>query len=110
MKREAGFRLTIIQPKHILAIAGQNGGGMPTYSIAKAKDNLSKLVDEAVAGEEVAITRHGKVVAYVRPAVERPIRQPPHELVAQIVERAKSRPLGENAVDIIRRMRDGELD
>ena len=34
-----------------------------TRSIAKAKDNLSKLVDEAVAGEEVAITRHGKVVA-----------------------------------------------
>jgi prevent-host-death family protein len=84
---------------------------MSVYSIARAKDNLSKLVDEAVAGEEVAITRHGKVVAYVRPAVERPVRQPPHELVAQIVERAKSRlSLGENAVDIIRRMRDGELD
>ena len=33
---------------------------MPTYSIAKAKDNLSKLVDEAVAGEEVAITRTGR--------------------------------------------------
>ena len=84
---------------------------MSVYSIAKAKDNLSKLVDEALAGEEVAITRHGKVVAYVRSAVERPVRQPPHELVAQIMERAKSRPsLGENAVDIIRRMRDGELD
>jgi prevent-host-death family protein len=65
---------------------------MSVYSIAKAKDNLSKLVDEAVAGEEVAITRHGKVVAYVRPAVERPVRQPSHELVAQIAERAKSRP------------------
>lgn len=84
---------------------------MPVYSIAKAKDNLSKLVDEALAGDEVAITRHGKVVAYVRSALERPIRQPSHELVAKIVERAKSRPsLGENAVDIIRRMRDGELD
>ena len=84
---------------------------MSVYSIAKAKDNLSKLVDEALAGEDVAITRHGKVVAYVRSAVERPVRQPPHELVAQIMQRAKSRPsLGENAVDIIRRMRDGELD
>jgi prevent-host-death family protein len=84
---------------------------MSVYSIAKAKDNLSKLVDEALAGEHVAITRHGKVVAYLRPAVERPVRQPPHDLVAQIAERAKTRPsLGENAVDIIRRMRDGELD
>jgi prevent-host-death family protein len=84
---------------------------MSVYSIAKAKNNLSKLVDEAVAGEEGAITRHGKVVAYVRPAADRPIRQPSHELVAQIAERAKCRPsLAENAVDIIRRMRDGELD
>jgi prevent-host-death family protein len=84
---------------------------MAAYSIAEAKDQLSKLVRQAAEGEDVAITRHGKVVAYVRPAVERPIRQPPRELVAQIVERAKSRPsLGENAVDIIRRMRDGELD
>jgi hypothetical protein len=42
---------------------------------------------------------------------ERAHRQPSHELVAKIVERAKSRPsLGENAVDIIRRMRDGERD
>ena len=83
---------------------------MPTYSIAKAKDNLSKLVDEAVAGEEVAITRHGKVVAYVRSAIERPMRQPPHELVAEIMARARKRPrLEEPGVDIIRRMRDGEL-
>ena len=84
---------------------------MSVYSIANAKDNFSKLVDEALAGEDVAITRHGKVVAYLRSAVERPHRQPSRELVAQILERAKSRPsLGENAVDIIRRMRDGELD
>jgi hypothetical protein len=47
----------------------------------------------------------------LRSAVERPHRQPSHDLIAKIVERAKSRPsLGENAVDIIRRMRDGELD
>ncbi len=111
MEREGGSRLAITAPKRKLAIAGQNGGGMPVYSIAKAKDNLSKLVDEAVAGEEVAITRHGKVVAYVHPAVERPIRQPPHELVAEIMARARKRPrLEEPGVDIIRRMRDGELD
>ena len=80
---------------------------MPIYSIAKAKDNFSKLVDDAVAGEEVAISRHGKVVAYVRSAVERPIRQPPRELVAEIMARARKRPrLEEPAVDIIRRMRD----
>jgi prevent-host-death family protein len=80
---------------------------MPVYSIAKAKDNFSKLVDEAVAGQEVAITRHGKVVAYLRSVVERPIRQPPHELVREIMARARKRPpLDEPAADIIRRMRD----
>jgi prevent-host-death family protein len=84
---------------------------MATYSIAEAKDQLSKLLREAEEGEEVAITRHGKIVAHLRSALERPYRQPSHELVAKIVERARSRPsLGENAVDIIRRMRDGERD
>ena len=84
---------------------------MAAYSIAEAKDQLSRLVRQAEEGEDVAITRHGKVVAHLRSTRERPHRQPSHELVAQIVERAKSRPsLGENAVDIVRRMRDGEQD
>jgi prevent-host-death family protein len=84
---------------------------MASYSIAEAKDQLSKLVRQAEEGEDVAITRHGKVVAHLRSALERSHRQPSHELVAKIVERAKSRPsLGENAVDIVRRMRDGERD
>jgi prevent-host-death family protein len=82
-----------------------------TYSIAQAKDHLSKLIDEALAGEDVTITRHGKPVAHLRSAVERPIRQPSQELVAKIVERAKKRPsLGESAVDMVRRMRDGKWD
>jgi prevent-host-death family protein len=80
---------------------------MTLYSIAQAKDNLSKLVDKALAGEEVAITRHGKVVAYVRPAAEPPVRRPPHRLVAEIIARARKRPrLEEPGVDIIRQMRD----
>ena len=84
---------------------------MGMYSIAEAKDKFSSLVKQAEEGEDVAITRHGKVVAYLRPAAERAVRQPSHELVAKIVERAKSRPsLSESAVDIIRRMRDGEWD
>lgn len=84
---------------------------MAAYSIAEAKDQLSRLVRQAEDGEDVAITRHGKVVAHLRPAAERGRRQPSHELIATIAERAKSRPrLGEDAVDIIRRMRDGESD
>ena len=44
---------------------------MGAYSIAEAKDKLSGLVKQVEEGEDVAITRHGKVVAYLRPAAER---------------------------------------
>lgn len=36
---------------------------MPHYSVAEAKNTLPRLIDRALAGEEVVITRHGKVVA-----------------------------------------------
>jgi len=55
---------------------------MASYSIAEAKDQLSKLVRQAAEGEDVAITRHGKIVAHLRAAVERPVRRPSRELVA----------------------------
>ena len=80
---------------------------MSVYSIAQAKDHLSKLIDEALAGEEVTITRHGTPVVEVRPA--RPVaegRWSP-ELIDEIAARAKSLPsLGEDAADIVRRMRN----
>jgi prevent-host-death family protein len=41
---------------------------MSNYSIAQAKDQLSKLVDEALNGQQVTITRHGKPVVELRPA------------------------------------------
>ncbi len=42
---------------------------MPSYSVANAKASLPRLIDRAMAGEEVVITRHGKPVAELRPAV-----------------------------------------
>ncbi len=79
---------------------------MSSYSSAKAKDNLSKLIDEALAGEEVTITRRGKPVVELRPAAIGEGRLSP-ELIDRIAARAKTLPsLGEDAVDIIRRMRD----
>jgi prevent-host-death family protein len=33
---------------------------MARYSVATTKNNLSSLIDKALAGEEVVITRHGK--------------------------------------------------
>ena len=41
---------------------------MSTFSVAEAKARLPSLIDKALAGEEVVITRHGKPVVELRPA------------------------------------------
>ena len=80
---------------------------MPVYSIAQAKDCLSRLVDEVLAGEDVTITRHGKPVVDLLPAKPSGIGYPSAQLLDEIAARAKKLPsLGESATDIIRRMRD----
>ena len=40
---------------------------MSTFSVADAKNTLPRLIDRAIEGEEVVITRHGKPVAELRP-------------------------------------------
>jgi len=40
---------------------------MPTYSVAEARNNLSELIDRALNGEGVLITRHGKPVVEFKP-------------------------------------------
>lgn len=44
---------------------------MTDYSVADAKNHLPKLIDKALAGEEVVITRRGKPVVEIRPAAPR---------------------------------------
>lgn len=41
---------------------------MPSYSVAEAKNRLPSLINKAIEGEEVVITRHGKPVAELRPS------------------------------------------
>ena len=43
---------------------------MTCYSVAEAKNSLPKLLDRMLAGEEVVITRRGKVIAQLNPAVD----------------------------------------
>lgn len=47
---------------------------MASYSVARAKNTLPDLINKAIAGEEVVITRHGKPVAELRPKLGRPQR------------------------------------
>jgi len=76
---------------------------MAEYSIADAKNNLPKLVDRALAGEEVRITRRGKTVA-------RLIGEPPPPLGIDVdwLDRVRVDPKDPNLdfTSIIRQMRD----
>ncbi|MES2343271.1 MAG: type II toxin-antitoxin system prevent-host-death family antitoxin [Pseudomonadota bacterium] len=40
---------------------------MTAYSISDARKSLSRLIDRALAGETVIISRHGRTVAELRP-------------------------------------------
>jgi len=47
---------------------------MASYSVAEAKNNLPKLLDKAVAGEDVTITRRGQPIARIVPEKSRGLR------------------------------------
>jgi prevent-host-death family protein len=81
---------------------------MGTYSVAQAKNNLSKLIDEAQAGEPVTITRHGKPAVHltaVRPAPRPMTKQDLDRLEA---DRATLPAISGSWASIIRAMRDGD--
>ena len=46
---------------------------MTIFSVADAKNRLPTLIDKALAGEEVIITRRGKPVVELRPASRRAV-------------------------------------
>jgi len=68
---------------------------MSTYSVADAKATLPRLIDRALEGEEVVITRHGKPVAELRP-----MRQTPRDLAATSYEWLRSRRLQRKGVGL----------
>jgi prevent-host-death family protein len=49
---------------------------MTHYSVAEAKNNLPKLLDRMLAGEEVVITRRGKPIGRLTPESPREIGVP----------------------------------
>jgi prevent-host-death family protein len=81
---------------------------MPRHSTVAAKNNLSALIDRALAGEEVVITRHGTPVvrlAPVAPVVGRPSTAEMLDWLA--ARRATRGPApAEDAATTVRRMRD----
>ena len=78
---------------------------MSDYSVADAKNNLSKLIDRALAGEAVTITRHGQPVAELRS-----ISSAPRAVTADDIAWLRARRVGrrskEDAGAYVSRMRD----
>ena len=77
---------------------------MANYSVATTKDKLSSLIDKALAGEEVIITRHGKPTVELKivEITERPARKGYAWLKAQ---RASLPPIGADGRDIVAEMK-----
>lgn len=74
---------------------------MPTYSVADAKAGLPRLIDRALDGEEVIISRHGAPVAELRP-VRALSRKAPPATYAWLQARRRGRPsVGLNSVQIL---------
>lgn len=78
---------------------------MSTYSVAQAKNNLPKLLDRMLAGEEVVITRRGKPIARLTPEVEKPAG---FKIDVDWLEQNRVQTLKPtDAVETIRDLRDG---
>ena len=79
---------------------------MSTHSVAEAKNRLPELIDRALKGEDIVITRHGKPVAELKP-----IPKPPRPVTAEDLDwlaahRVRRLSKRENAGQIVSRMRD----
>lgn len=83
---------------------------MGAYSLAQAKLELDRLVDEALTGEVVTITRGGRpVVTLNRTAPAEPRLPIDAEYIEWMRQRALARPsLGADSVTLVREMRDEE--
>ena len=78
---------------------------MSSYSLAQAKDQLARLVDEALVGESVAILVNGQPLITLTPTE---VVQPPlDDFLAKMRARTEARPsLGKDSVQLVREMRD----
>ena len=79
---------------------------MASYSVADAKNSLPRLIDKALEGEEVVITRHGKPVVELKPASKPAVsREEAIAAFARLTARRKARkPLGITSVELLNQL------
>jgi len=86
---------------------------MSTHSVADAKNHLSELINRALKGEGVVITRRGQPVVELRAvrAATEPVQQSPRPMTAADFEWLRARRVGrlspdKDAAELVREMRD----
>ena len=91
---------------------------MTTCTIAEAREQLPELIDRVLQGEPVVITQDGRPLVELKPITQAPdsavTRCPPRGTTAEALKWLESRrlrlaPGAEDAVAIVRRMRDEGL-
>lgn len=81
---------------------------MSKHSVVEAKNQLSALIDKALGGEHVVITRHGRPVVELR-AVDAPPRRITEADIAWLDKhRGKRKAMKTDAAALVRQMRDEE--
>ncbi len=83
---------------------------MTHYSVAEAKNGLSGLIDKAMAGEEVVITRHGKPVVELRQAASpKPDRAARAAADARLIAGRKTmKPINITSVELLNLMYESD--
>jgi prevent-host-death family protein len=79
---------------------------MGSHSVADAKNRLSELIDLALKGEGVVITRHGTPVVELKPVPELPRRMTDADVDRLIANRVGKDPPTIDAGKFVREMRD----
>jgi antitoxin (DNA-binding transcriptional repressor) of toxin-antitoxin stability system len=79
---------------------------MSKHSVAEAKNRLSELIDRALKGEEVVITRHGHPVVEIKAVNAPALKILTDAELDWLAERRVGRVMEEDAGTLVSRMRD----
>lgn len=84
---------------------------MSTYSVADAKTNLPRLIDRALGGESVVITRRGLPVVELKPVPPPPSPSDPRSITEADIDwlrarRAGRTPTKTDSATLVREMRE----
>ena len=82
---------------------------MTDYSVTEAKNRLPELIDRALAGEDVTITRHGHPLVGITPkkaSARRPVTK--EDIDWLIAHRVPCKSGGPDAGELVSQMRDDD--